>query len=187
MTLPDLFRRISSSLAESQIDYMLTGSYASTLYGMGRASQDIDLVISADHEQVKKLIDRLTQNNFYAESHAALEACRRKSMFNAIDNVTLLKVDFIFRKARNFSTEEFSRRRSALVQGVDFFVATAEDAVISKLEWAKLGESPRQIEDVVGILKVRGKDLDRPYIEKWVVELGISSEWARARQSAGLE
>ena len=120
---------------------MLTGSYASTLYGMGRASQDIDLVISADQEQVKRLIDRLAQNNFYAEFHAALEACRRKSMFNAIDNVTLLKVDFIFRKTRNFSTEEFRRRRSALVQGVDFFVATAEDIVISKLEWAKLGES----------------------------------------------
>ncbi|HLK53536.1 MAG TPA: DUF6036 family nucleotidyltransferase [Candidatus Angelobacter sp.] len=186
MTLPDLFRRISSSLEQSQIDYMLTGSYASTLYGMGRASQDIDLVISADQEQVKRLIDRLAQNNFYAESHAALEACRRKSMFNAIDNVTLLKVDFIFRKTRNFSIEEFSRRRSALVQGVDFFVATAEDVVISKLEWAKLGESARQIEDVVGILKVRGKGLDRPNIEKWVAELGLASEWSRARQLAGL-
>jgi hypothetical protein len=105
-------------------------------------------------------------------------------MFNAIDNVTLLKVDFIFRKTRNFSSEEFKRRRSALVQGVDFFVATAEDIVISKLEWAKLGESARQIEDVVGILKVRGKNLDLPYIEKWVHELGLESQWNEARRMA---
>ncbi|MGZ7073755.1 MAG: DUF6036 family nucleotidyltransferase [Candidatus Angelobacter sp.] len=187
MTLPDLFRRISYSLAQARIDYMLTGSYASTVYGMGRASQDIDLVISADEDQVRNLLDRLSQNNFYAESNAALEACRRKSMFNAIDNVTVLKVDFIFRKTRNFSLEEFRRRQTALVQGVELSVATAEDIVISKLEWAKLGESARQIEDVVGILKVRSEELDRPYIEKWITELGLSSEWTRARQSAGIQ
>jgi hypothetical protein len=116
-----------------------------------------------------------------------LEACRRRSMFNAIDNVTVLKVDFIFRKMRSFSLEEFGRRQTALVQGVELSVATGEDVVISKLEWAKLGESARQIEDVVGILKVRGKELDRAYIEKWISELDLSSEWTRARQSAGLE
>ena len=187
MTLPDLFRRISSSLEQSGVPYMLTGSYASSAYGMGRASQDIDLVISAGENQVRNLLEVLSQNDFYAESGAAMEACRRKSMFNAIDNVTVIKVDFIFQKNRSFSQEEFQRRQTAPVQGVELFVATAEDIVISKLEWAKIGESARQIEDVVGILKVRGKELDRPYIEKWVTELGLSSEWSRARQLAGLE
>ena len=66
-------------------------------------------------------------------------------------------------------------------------MASAEDIVIAKLEWAKMGESARQIEDVVGILKVRGKELDRSYLEKWITELGLHSEWDRARQSAGLE
>lgn len=166
---------------------MLTGSYGCSAYGMGRASQDIDLVIAAGGTQIKKLLEQLSQNSFYAESNAALEACRRKSMFNAIDNITVIKVDFIFRKDRNFSQEEFRRRKTALVQGVQLSVATAEDIVISKLEWAKIGESGRQIEDVVGILKIQGTNLDRPYIEKWVQELDLCDQWERARQLAGVE
>jgi hypothetical protein len=71
MTLPDLFRRIASSLEQAGIDYMLTGSYASTIYGMERASQDIDLVISADEAQVRTFLRLLSQNNFYVESNAA--------------------------------------------------------------------------------------------------------------------
>jgi hypothetical protein len=187
MTLPNLFRRISSSLEQARISYMLTGSFASSIYGKGRASQDIDLIIEADEAQTRQLVNVLLLNDFYAERGAALEACRRKSMFNAIDNVTGLKIDFIFRKPRKFSEEEFQRRQSALVQGVEFLTATAEDIVLSKLEWAKLGGSARQIEDVVDILKVRWNELDHAYIEKWVGELGLITEWSRARKSAGLE
>jgi hypothetical protein len=187
MTLPNLFRRISSSLEQAGISYMLTGSFACSIYGKGRASQDIDLIIEANEAQTGQLVDLLLLNNFYAERGATLEASRRKSMFNAIDNVTGLKIDFIFRKPRNFSEEEFQRRQPALVQGIELLTATAEDIVLSKLEWAKLGESARQIEDVVGILKVRWSELDQAYIEKWVRELGLSTEWSRARKSASLE
>jgi hypothetical protein len=42
------------------------------------------------------------------------------------------------------------------------------------------GGSLRQIEDVAGILRVQ-TDLDRPYIEKWVRELGLGDQWAAAR------
>jgi len=48
-----------------------------------------------------------------------------------------------------------------------YILATPEDIVLSKLEWAKLGKSSRQIEDAAGILKVRADELDVPYIEKW--------------------
>jgi hypothetical protein len=59
--------------------------------------------------------------------------------------------------------------------------------MIAKLDWARMGESSRQIRDVAGVLKIQKNSIDRPYIEKWVSELGLTSEWARARQSAGLE
>ena len=47
-------------------------------------------------------------------------------------------------------------------------VATAEDSVVSKLEWSKLGASARQIEDAAGILRVQGESLNLGYIERWV-------------------
>lgn len=67
------------------------------------------------------------------------------------------------------------------ILGTDVPTATAEDTVIAKLEWAKLGASDRQLEDVAGILRVRGPDLDFGYIERWVAELGLAEPWQRVR------
>jgi hypothetical protein len=135
-------------------------------------------------------LDQLPPNDFYSELNQALEACRSNSMFNVIDkfnvidNVTGLKIDFIFLKSRKFSHEEFGRRKKAIVWEAPLYIASAEDIVVSKLEWAKLGKSSRQIEDAAGILKVRGEELDLPYIEKWVHELDLASQWNDARRMA---
>ncbi len=164
---------------------MLTGSFASSVYGMHRGSADVDFIIAADEEGIRRLLDHLPEQDFYSDLNQALDALRHRSMFNVIDNVTGFKIDFIFLKNREFSREEFARRNKANVWGVPLYVATPEDIVISKLEWAKLGESRRQIEDAAGILKVRGEELDFAYIEKWVADLGLASQWAEARHLAG--
>ena|SRR5579864_1494965 len=187
MTAADFFRRISGLLEQAGIPHMLTGSFASSVYGMSRGSADIDLVIAADEPDIRRLLNQLPRKDFYSDLNQALEACQRNSMFNAVDHVTGLKIDFVFLKLRNFSQEEFRRRKQAIVWGVPLYIATPEDIVISKLEWEQLGESSRQTEDAAGILKVRANELDFPYIEKWVAELGLTSEWARARQMADLE
>lgn len=187
MTAGDFFCRMSGLLEQAGIPHMLTGSFASSVYGMSRGSADIDFVIVADEAAIRRLLNQLPQKDFSSDLTQALEAWRRTSMFNAVDRVTGLKIDFLFRKPRNFSQEEFRRRKQAIVWGVPLYIATPEDIVLSKLEWAKLGKSSRQIEDAAGILKVRADELDLPYIEKWVAELGLSSEWARARQAADLE
>jgi len=80
---------------------------------------------------------------------------------------------------------EFSRRRSAPVMGVQLFIAAPEDLIIAKLEWAKMGASLRQIEDVTGILKVRSDELDYSHLEHWIEQLGLSEQW-HAAQPAGL-
>ncbi|HZU33984.1 MAG TPA: nucleotidyltransferase family protein [Candidatus Angelobacter sp.] len=176
----DLFRRLSVLLEQAGIPYMLTGSFASTVYGMARSTADIDFIIAADEEHIRKLMSLLPEEDFYSELGGALESCRRRSMFNVIDNATSLKVDFIFLKNRDFSREEFQRRNKAQVEGVELYIATPEDIILSKLEWAKRGASLRQIEDVVGILKVRNDQLDLAYIGKWVNELGLQAEWSNA-------
>jgi hypothetical protein len=106
-------------------------------------------------------------------------------MFNVIDLASGWKVDFIIRKSRPFSVEEFRRRQPAQLSDWPLFVASAEDVVVSKLEWSKLGQSKRQIEDVAGILKRRQEALDFPYLEKWVAELKLETQWNDARRMAG--
>jgi hypothetical protein len=185
MTVSELFRHISGAFDQVGISYMLVGSFASNVYGAGRATQDIDFLVAATSDQIQAFLN-LLPSEYYFDSQDAIQASQRVSMFNLIDTNSGFKIDIIFQKPTAFNHEEFRRRTQADVEGVRVFVATAEDVVLSKLEWAKLGESSRQIEDVAGVLKVQGKSLDHPYIEKWVKELGISSEWARARQIAGL-
>lgn len=102
-------------------------------------------------------------------------------MFNIIDMRTAWKVDLVIRKNRPFSREELARRSELDILGVVVPTASAEDTIIAKLEWAKQGESERQLRDVVGILRVRGENLDRAYIERWVEDLGLAEQWERAR------
>ncbi|MGA8273746.1 MAG: hypothetical protein WB919_19445 [Candidatus Sulfotelmatobacter sp.] len=185
----DVFLRITCALDESGIAYMLTGSFAGAFYGALRTTQDIDFVIEANDEQLRKFVHLLPAGEYYVDLDAALEARKRESLFNVIDMVTGWKIDFIIRKSRAFSEEEFLRRErvTILLDGnVDLFVATAEDLVISKLEWAKRAQSQRQIEDAASVLRVGYAFLDRPYLRKWILALGLTEGWEAAAVAAEL-
>lgn len=119
-------------------------------------------------------------DQYYIDRDAALEAYGRECLFNVVDFKTGWKVDFIIRKSRPFSVQEFERRRVEELDGVSVFVASAEDVIIAKLEWAKLGESERQLRDAAGIVMSRAENLDLHYIENWVTHLGLSQYWERA-------
>lgn len=165
---------------------MLSGSFASAYYGATRSTQDIDLVIDATPAQLEMLIRQLPATHYYVDLPAALEAHRRESLFNVIDLATGWKIDLIIRKARAFSEEEFGRRRQVDLQGIPIFVASPEDVVLSKLEWARLSQSQRQIEDVAAILRSRGESLDREYLKRWIDALQLAVEWNSALARANL-
>jgi hypothetical protein len=186
MSTSDVFARIKSALDSAGVAYMLTGSFASASYGSPRSTQDIDFVIAATPFQLRALIQALPSDQYYVELDTAMEAHGRQSLFNVIDLATGWKIDFIIRKSRAFSQEEFGRRRLVDLEGMPLFVATAEDVIIAKLEWSQRSQSQRQIEDVAAILRVRWETLDKSYLERWIVELGLKKEWADARGAAGV-
>lgn len=183
----DLFRRISTALEQAGIPYMLTGSFASTFYGKARATQDIDFVIAATPDQIRVLLSLLPEKEYYSDLYSALEALKHQSMFNILDMESCMKIDLIVRKSGEYSQQAFRRRISQDIQGVRVFVATAEDLVLSKLEWAKLGQSSRQIEDVAGVLMVQWESLDREYLKRWILELGLEQQWQSALNEAGIQ
>lgn len=186
MSTPDVFRRITENLDQADIAYMLTGSFASAHYGSPRSTQDIDIVIAATAAQVRTFFQTLDSNEYYAELDAALEAQRRESLFNIIDLASGWKIDLIFRKSRPFSQQEFSRRQSVNFKGLQLFVASVEDVIISKLEWALLSGSQRQIEDAAAVLRVNRENFDARYTEKWISALGLDEQWRAAKIAAGL-
>jgi len=186
MSSAPVLRELVAALDHAGISYMVVGSFASNLYGTGRGTQDIDLVISAEADRVCALLNLLPKAQYYFDIDTAVDASRRKSMFNILHMERGWKIDIIFEKPTPFHRQAFLRRVQAEIEGVPLFASKAEDVIISKLDWAKMGESSRQIEDVAGILKVQKKALDYSEIEKWVRELGLAKEWSRARQLAGV-
>ena len=163
---------------------MVTGSLASSTFGEPRASEDIDIVIAPTREQLLELLRHFPHDHYYALEQDALDALADRRMFNIIDFASGWKVDLIVKKARPFSDEEFGRRQEVEIAGLRLLVASAEDTVISKLEWAREGESQRQLEDAAGIVRVQGDHLDTKYIERWVRELGLSEQWMAAKERA---
>jgi hypothetical protein len=163
---------------------MLAGSFASTYHGDPRTTNDIDLVIDPSREKLERFVRGLDPERFYVSAETAQSAFERRGQFNVVLLESGWKADLILRKERAFSEAEFARREAAQIAGVEVFVATAEDTVIAKLEWAQAGESERQLRDVIGVLEVSGPGLDRDYVERWVAELGLEALWRRANAEA---
>lgn len=172
------------ALDRAGIDHMLAGSFASSFHGTPRTTNDIDLVIDCQRSDLDRLVSQLDPESYYVSAEAVDEAWRRRGQFNVVLLESGWKVDLILRKDRPFSREEFARRQPAEIAGARVFVATAEDTIVAKLDWARAGESERQLRDVAGILEIREGELDLPYIERWARELGVDDLWRRARASS---
>jgi len=186
MSTHDLLARLSAALGEAGIPYMFTASFASSFHGTPRASNDFDLVMAPTPEQLRVLKDILPEADYYFDLDDALQELKRRGQFNIIDLAGGWKVDFIIRKQREFNLSEFDRRFPIEFEGVSIFMASAEDVVLAKLEWAKKSSSERQIEDVAGILRIQADELDRTYIERWIKDLQVESQWREALKAAGL-
>ena len=70
-----------------------------------------------------------------------------------------------------------------------FYIASAEDVILSKLQWYELSgaASERQWLDVLGVIKVQGDSLDRKYLSTWSVTLGLLGLLKRAFYDAGVQ
>ena len=173
---------MTDALRVAAVPSMLTGSVAGVCHGFLRATQDIDFVIDPDAPGLSALIDQFPQDRFYVSREAAEEALRRRTMFNIIELETGWKFDLIVRKERPWSREEFARRSPQTLGQYTLDVATVEDLLIAKMEWAKAGQSARQLEDVASILRIQSGQIDLVYVARWVGELGLGEQWDSVRR-----
>lgn len=151
---------------------MVTGSIASAIHGEPRATRDVDVVIDPHEDHLPVLIAAFPPGEYYVgDAQAALD---QRDMFNIIDLVGGWKVDLIVRKDRAFSREELRRRQPAVVAGIETFIATPEDAILSKLERQAMSRSDQQRRDVVEMLVANLSGLDRAYLEHWASELDVA-------------
>ena len=170
-------------LDQQGIPYMLSGSYSSSLHGRPRATNDADIIIAPSEEQLIAFVKSLG-DDYYVNPDAARDAFKNNSMFNVIDIRNSFKADFIIRKDRPFSKEEFQRRRKSNIMDLDIWVVSPEDVILSKLEWAGNTQSDRQFHDALGVAVVQWEQLDKDYLHKWAEKLNIQSSLKRLLEQA---
>lgn len=171
-TQRESLHRLLKLLDKIGIPYMIAGSTSSSLHGRPRATQDTDIVIDPDEGQLSRFISLLARS-YYVSREAALEALRNRAMFNVIDLEGSWKIDLIIRKDRPFSREEFRRRRRIDMAGEPIWVVSAEDTILSKLEWVKGRWSDVQYSDALGVVIAQWGDLDLTYLHEWARQLGV--------------
>jgi len=181
MTAPDILialEPVADTFERLNVRYHVGGSVASSAQGVARATLDIDLVADLGESDVSGFTRDL-EKKYYLDEQAIRDAVRRRSSFNLIHLETMVKIDVFVLKTRPYDREAFGRMiADTLHEGDDarkFYIATPEDIIINKLEWFEMGNrvSPRQWRDVIGVMKVQGDTLDRAYMERWALEIGV--------------
>lgn len=169
----DFLEFILKKLTEFKIHYMICGSLVSSLYGEPRPTYDIDIIINSSPIQLKKFVQSFPDDRFYADLEMANDAFQNRSMFNIIDLESGWKADFILLKSDDFSQTEFSRRNHQKILGLELSVISAEDTILSKLVWPKMGESERQFRDALGVFILQRETLDIEYLKSWAKKLEV--------------
>ncbi len=171
----ELIKLVASRLEEAGISYMLTGSAALDFYATPRMTRDIDLVVELNPSDTQKL-RQLFSSDFYLDEQAVTTAVQQRTMFNAIHQGWMIKVDFIVRKDLEYRKVEFNRRQAMKLQdGSTVFVASPEDLILSKLDWSKETHSEVQKKDIRSLLSLT-PGLDYTYLKKWALALGVSKQ-----------
>lgn len=185
MLQPKLLKKVLVLLEENHIDYMITGSLASSMQGEPRATHDVDILVNITHSAIPSLINTFIPPDYYISESAIEDAIVRKSMFNLLDTTEGDKVDFWILTDDTFDQSRFARKYEEKISGLSMKVSRPEDTILMKLRWANLsGGSEKQFTDALRVYEVQFGNLDLNYIESWTEHLQVEGLWVRLQQEA---
>jgi len=178
--------QVTQVLEELEIPYLIGGSLASSVHGLIRTTQDADLLVDIRQDHLP-LFKKLIEPIFYFDEQAASAAIVQHGSFNLLHRSSFFRVDIFVARDRAFDKAQILRAKREVLSVdplVEAKIATAEDSLLAKLEWYKLGNesSERQWQDILGVLKVQSDRLNNDYLEKWATELEVADLLVRAKK-----
>ena len=157
----DLLIFIVQLLSRHQIEYLLTGSFAVSYYGIPRATHDIDFIVEVTSDSVTRFQNAMKSlgKAFVVDIQRIESAAKEHSLFNIYHLETGIKIDFWIIDADDFHQK---KKRSVTVpfdtQNIHFI--SAEDLILNKLVWCREVMSERHMRDCVGIVEIQREKLD---------------------------
>lgn len=165
----DILKDIIKKLGTLNISYMLTGSLAMMYYAQPRMTRDIDIVVELKKMQLDDFIN-LFKAGYYISPEAIEDAVATSFMFNIIHLDSSVKVDFVLRKSEEYRVVEFDRRKKVNFDGIELFIVSKEDLILSKLIWQKDSDSELQKRDIKHLLE---SYYDEKYLIEWIKKLNL--------------
>ena len=163
--------------------YHLGGSYASSIHGIPRQTQDIDIVCDLQPGDAERLATEIAEE-FYCDRDRMAQAISKRVSFNLVHLKTGVKIDIFPKGSDRYDSEELERSQILELGEPSRAVPvkTAEDTILRKLEWYRLGGevSDRQWGDVLGILRTQDDRLNLDYLRSRSEILGVEDLLVRA-------
>lgn len=155
------------------IDFFLAGSYSSNFYGIPRATRDADFVVILS-QPIETIAAELGEE-FILDPQSSFEGITgtRRDIFNL--PAIAFKIEIFQLSEDPHDQSRFARRLPVFDELVnrEIFIPTAEDVIITKLRWEKIGKRGKDATDVRDVITVQGDAaLNWKYIHHWANEHG---------------
>jgi hypothetical protein len=166
---PALLARISSALDERLIPFMLIGGQAVLVHGDPRLTQDIDITLGLAPTRSSEVLELCESSGLEPLPRQPEAFVRETFVLPAEDRATGVRIDFIF-STTAYEAQAIERAQRLSIGGGRVPFARAEDLILHKL----FAGRPRDLEDVRGVLRRKGPELDWGYLERWGRELATT-------------
>lgn len=180
----NLFSIYIDVLREHQIQYFVTGSVASIVYGDPRLTHDIDLVINLNNLNVTKFISAFPSDQFYCPPAEVIKTEINRSIrghFNLIHHETGFKADIYLTGNSELQLWAMQNYKQIDFAGSKINVAPPEYVIIMKLEFFKEGNAQKHITDIKSIIANSNELIDYSFLNKVIIEKDLSAEWQAAQ------
>ena len=136
---------------------MIIGAFGGTIYGITRATHDIDIIVDLHEADFEALSKKFPLPRYYADPMMIKNSVEMGIMFNIIDSSEGYKADLVPLKREPEYQLAFSRRiRETFTDENDepfeAWVAQPTDIIIGKLQAWNEGRSNKHPDDIFAIL-----------------------------------
>jgi hypothetical protein len=157
MDMLDFYIRVVKALDEIGAPYMIVGAFGGTIFGITRATHDIDIIVDLREKDFEALSQKFPLPRYYADPEMIKNSVEMGIMFNIIDSSEGIKADLVPLRREPEYQLAFSRRiRETFTDEKDepfeAWVAQPTDIIIGKLQAWNEGRSNKHPDDIFAIL-----------------------------------
>jgi len=157
MNMLEFYIRVVKALDEIGAPYMIVGAFGGTIFGITRATHDIDIIVDLREVDCEALSEKFPLPRYYADPVMIKNSIEMGIMFNIIDSSEGYKADLVPLKREPEYQMAFDRRiRETFTdennEPFSAWVAQPTDIIIGKLSAWNEGRSNKHPEDILAIL-----------------------------------